>query len=116
MDIRMPTEEFEFEGKTYVLRCNFNVLADAENYFGSFEHLRFNEETKILPISRAYLAFMMNDYAAEMGWERRFTPEQLGRELCPDLRGIKEINDKVVRLVLRAVFVPAAATEGSENP
>lgn len=81
-DIRLKTETFEFEGKEYVLRCNMNVLADVQEWFGG-EILNALQRKTTLKSCIAFLAAMLNDYADEMGWEERFTPKQVGRKLVP---------------------------------
>ena len=33
-DIRLKTEPFELDGKTYLLSCSMNVLADVQEAYG----------------------------------------------------------------------------------
>lgn len=79
-DIRLKELPFTFEGKTYMLRCNMNVLADVqEAYEGNiYEALAGGSTYKSL---LHFLAAMLNDFADDMDWEERWTPKQLGRKL-----------------------------------
>lgn len=78
-DIRLEEVPFELDGKTYMLRCNMNVLADVqEAYDGDFSKALSEKST--LKSTLTFLAAMLNDYADEMGWSERFTARQLGRK------------------------------------
>lgn len=79
-DIRLETLPFEFDGKTWQLCCNMNVLADVqEAYSGSIgEALSGANPMRSVLI---FLAAMMNNYAEDMGWPERYEARQLGREL-----------------------------------
>lgn len=78
-DIRLEGKPFEIDGKTYILRCNMNVLADVqEEYDGDFS-AALNEKTSLKSLL-VFFAAMLNDYAEEQGWQERFTAKQLGRK------------------------------------
>lgn len=110
MDIRLEEIPFELNGKTYRLRCNFNVLADIINDFGKMPDL--NNMT-IFP---RILAPMINDYADEMGWEERYTGKEIGRLLPTSMFVTKEGQErivKIVQLVLHSVY--AETGEGAKE-
>lgn len=77
-DIRLKVLPFELEGKTYLLRCNFNVLADVQAACGGDLLSLLNSPANLATV-REFLPAMLNDYADEMGWPERFTARQLGR-------------------------------------
>lgn len=108
-DIRLKEEVMELDGKTFRLRCNFNVLCDAQKYYGDFQHL--NDGALTFDRARVYLSFMMNDYADEQGWEKRYSPQQAGRLMGT---GFEEIN-KQVALITRLV-ISAVIAEGEAEP
>lgn len=92
---------FDFNGKTYILRCNFNVLADVQEEFGRIPDIL--EKKMTLRYFASFLAAMMNDYADEMGWPERLTAKQLGRMMpaSPDIDLVK----KVMELVMNAIYI-----------
>lgn len=79
-DIRLEEVPFELNGKTYLLRCNMNVLADVQEACGGNigDALRSGNTLKSVLL---FAAAMLNDYADEQGWPERFTAKQLGRKL-----------------------------------
>ena len=80
MDIRMKTIPFEFEGKTYTLCCNMNVLADVQEAFGGNLAEALDRKHTVRTVL-AFLAAMLNDAADSAGWPERFTARELGRKL-----------------------------------
>lgn len=78
--IRLEELPFELGGKTYRLRCNMNVLADAQAAFGGDFGEALNPDNSFRSLI-VFLAAMLNDYADEMGWEERWTERSLGRVL-----------------------------------
>lgn len=108
MGVRPKTLPFTYEGKTYILRCNMNVLADVQEINGG----------KISPaLSGArgmknalmFLAAMMNDYADEQCWPDRFTWRELGRVLLP-----KQVpSSDIIGLVLDALAARETADAGT---
>ena len=108
-DIRLQGLPFELDGKTYLLRCNMNVLADVQEAYGGDigEALEGDSPLKSVTV---FLAAMLNDYADEQGWEERWTPKTLGQRL-----GLHDIpKAEIMRLVSRAI-VPPSKVSGS-NP
>ena len=97
-DIRLEEVPFEFNGKTYKLRCNMNVLADVqEAYDGDFSAALSEKNT--LKSSMTFLAAMLNDYADEMGWDEHFTAKQIGRQY----KRFDLPIDTIMGIVVRAI-------------
>lgn len=110
-DIRLKTEPFEFDGKTYQLCCNMAVLADVqEAYGGKISNALSAKAT--LKSCLEFLAAMMNDYADLQGWEERYTAKQIGRVLPP--ARMQEVTDKVMPLVA-ATFSTESKEEDGKN-
>jgi hypothetical protein len=82
MDIRQKTVPFEYGGKVYTLRCNFNVLADVQEENGGDISPALSGR-RGMKNALQFLAAMMNDWADEQGWEERHTWRELGRVLRP---------------------------------
>ena len=80
-DIRLKEFPFELEGKTYMLRCNMNVLADVQEAYDGYigKALAGSGTYKSL---LHFLAAMLNDFADDVGWEERWTAKQLGRRFA----------------------------------
>lgn len=98
MDIRLEEMRFEVGGKTYLLRCNMNVLADVqEAYGGDFASALDGKGT--MRSTLVFLAAMLNDYADEMGWEERFTAKSLGRMFKINELPVSEIMGLVIRAI-----------------
>lgn len=88
-DVRLKTSAFEFDGKTFVLRCNMNVLADVQEACGGDLEAAL-ESRATLKTCMEFLAAMLNDYADEMGWPERYTSRQVGRKLSANqISGLK---------------------------
>lgn len=97
MSIKLETLPFEYEGKTYQLRCNMNVLSDVQDLHDGDLGAALDEKRPLRSVLE-FLAAMMNDYADEMGWPERFTARQLGRKLTrPEL-------PEVMRLVVSSLI------------
>lgn len=110
-DIRLPEVPFEFNGKTYKLRCNMNVLAEIqENNGGKLPNIF--DENKTLNNFLLYLSAMMNDYADEQGWEERVTAKELGRKLSITDGALIQ---NVMTLVVRANYIKKDKTEKELN-
>ena len=101
MDIRMQEYPFEFDGKSFVLRCNMNVLAELQESNGGTIPNIFDEKNTLNNFL-AYLSAMMNDFAEEQGWPERYTPKQLGRKIAL-ADGV--LISEVLNLVIRANYV-----------
>lgn len=110
-DIRLKENAFEHAGKRYLLRCNFNVLADVTEEYGGELPDPFDPATQ-LRVCRSFLAAMVNDYADEQGWPERFTPTELGRELGTDTAILMRA---VMPLVVQSVFRRATEDPGKKQ-
>lgn len=121
MDLRLEELPFEFEGKTYKLRVNMNVLADVQEIYGGTITDALTGGKPYRSVTE-FLAAMMNDYADEMGWPERFTSRSLGRKLGPKQLPAKEIFGLVTRAIAPPQEVSEADTEkqtpedGAEDP
>ena len=80
MDLRLESMPFVFEGRTYQLRCNMNVLADVQEMNGGVISPALNGK-RGQKSALQFLAAMMNDYADEQGWPERYTIKQVKRKL-----------------------------------
>ena len=117
MDIRQKEKPFVFEGKTYKLRCNMNVLADVQEASGGNISTSLSGKSG-LKSSLMYLAAMMTDYADEQGWTDEdgmpltFTWRTLGRVLRPE--DVPQVD--IMTIVLDALTPPKSGenTEQSE--
>ena len=109
MSIRLEEKPFEFEGKTYLLRCNMAVLDtlqdEADGDFGSL--------MRMTPIKGAakFLTAMLNDYAEEQGWPERWTENVVRRKV--NMAMIQEAD--VIGLVRRALIPPKAENDTSSG-
>lgn len=97
-DIRLEELPFEFDGKTYLLRCNMNVLADVQNAHNGNIADALDSESAMQSVLE-FTAAMMNDYADEMGWPERHTAKTVGRKLALYDLPI----GKIMRLVTQAM-------------
>ena len=108
MDIRQKTVPFEFEGKVYTLRCNFNVLADVQEENGGDISPALSGR-RGMKNALQFLAAMMNDWADEQGWPERHTWRELGRVLRP-----KQVpSAQIIGLVFDALTPPETVSEGT---
>lgn len=109
-DIRLEEVPFEFNGKTYKLRCNMNVLADVQEVYGGDFVAALNGGST-MKSALAFLAAMLNDYADEKGWEERFTQKSLGR-----MFKLNELPiDKIMGLVVRSITPEKEETPESDS-
>lgn len=106
-DLRIKKIPYEYNGKTYQLCCNFNVLADMQEEFGD-EFPDFSQFKTL----RFIICSMMNDYADSMGWEETVTPTQVGR--CMRATDTKLIAD-IAELIKEAVFIPTEEIGEEKN-
>lgn len=116
MDIRQKTLPFVFEGRTYKLRCNMNVLADVQEASGGKISTSLSGKAG-LKSSLMYLAAMMTDYADEQNWTDddgmplTFTWRALGRVLRP-----KDVSQaEILSLVLDALTPPKSGDAGENT-
>lgn len=109
MSIRLEEKPFEFEGKTYLLRCNMAVLDtlqdEADGDFGSL--------MRMTPIKGAakFLTAMLNDYAEEQGWPERYSVDALKYRVSFAM--IQDLD--VLGLVTRGVM-PLVARQAQTQP
>lgn len=113
MDLRLEELPFVFEGRTYKLRCNMNVLADVQEMNGGFISPALEGKRGQKTVLQ-FLAAMMNDYAYEQGWfdpdatgepilEKEFTPRGLGRVLH-----FEDVpSQKIMQLVVHSLTPPS---------
>ena len=76
MSLKLEQIPYEFEGKTYMLRCNMAVLEDIQEAHGGDLGEALNPE-KAINSAVEFLTAMLNDYAEDMEWPERWTPRQL---------------------------------------
>lgn len=121
-DLRLENALFSFEGRSYTLRCNMNVLADVQAAYGGDLTPALSGRGTIRSVLE-FLAAMMNDYADEQGWFEpdpytgkavlpgRFTARKLGRKL--DREDIPMV--KIFALVTAAV-APKKSADAEPDP
>ena len=112
-DIRLQTEPLELNGKTYLLRCNFNVLADVQEAFGGDFLAAMDDKNSFRSVTE-FAAAMCNDYAEEMGWPERFTARQMGRLLPMQEQNLWKM--KIARLILTALGSDDSAENEGDDP
>ena len=106
-DIRLRREPFEFDGKTYMLCCNMNVLADVQAAFGGDISRALSGKATAATFLE-FLPAMRNDYAEEQGWPL-LTRREVGRKLPP--ARLNEMRDTVMSLVLSSLKSEASEPE-----
>lgn len=110
-DIRLEEIPFEFDGKTYQLRCNMNVLADVQAAYGGTISGALSGENPTQSVLE-FLSAMMNDYADEQGWPERYTAKQIGRKL--PMHAVKTLD--IMGLVARSITPPASDAAPVSGP
>lgn len=116
MDIRQKELPFAFEGRTYKLSCNMNVLADVQEASGGRISTSLSGKAG-LKSCLMYLAAMMTDYADEQGWTDgdgmplAFTWRALGRVL----RAEDVPQAEILGLVLDALTPPKSGDVGENT-
>lgn len=114
-DCRLPTMPFEVNGKTYILCCNMNVLADVEQMHNG-NLMEALDHPSILTTAKEFLAAMLNDYAVQMHWEERYTPLTIGRLLPATPTAVKQIRETYSALVYPALTDQLETdSDGHEN-
>ena len=108
-DIRLEEIPFEFDGKSYKLRCNMNVLADVQDKFGGSIGGALNGDHPMRAVLE-FLAAMLNDYADEQDWTERFTAKDIGRKTTLYSLPVSDI----MGLVSRAMTPPQKTGEVSD--
>ena len=123
MDLRLESMPFVFEGRTYQLRCNMNVLADVQEMNGGVISPDLDGK-RGQKSALQFLAAMMNDYADEQGWfdpdpetgaavlSKPFTPRALGRVLS-----VYDVpSAKILGLVTRALTAARGTSDAKSGP
>ena len=100
IDMRLERVPFEFDGHTFQLCCNMNVLADVQEAFDGKISEALSGKAGVRSLME-FLAAMLNDSADEQGIEARYTSRQVGRMLAP-VR-MNEVKAIVMRLVGKAM-------------
>lgn len=113
MDLRQKKEKFEFDGETFELTCNMNVLAEVQEQYDGEISKAFNNKGSLRAVN-TFLAAMLNDYADSQGWEKRYSVKQIGRMLDPSTQATTARNSMVMRLV-SAAFSPREGEESEKN-
>ena len=105
--LRLEEKPVEFEGRSYVLRCNMAVLDALQEAHGG----DFAEVMQLSPQQAApeILAAMLNDYAEDMGWEQDWTARRVKKQV--PYKALLEAD--VIGLFNRAI-IPASQQEISE--
>ena len=115
-DLRLQAIHFELDGRSYLLRCNMNVLAEAQEDLGGDLGGAITGKATMKSIL-SFLAAMLNDYAEDMGWPERYTRRDLGKKFSfQDFTALP--REEIMELVINAVFLPKEELpEGQgENP
>ena len=108
MSLKLEERPFEYEGKTYILRCNMAVLeAVQEDQDGDFASLL---ELPITKSAVIFLAAMLNDYAEEQGWPERFTPAALRRRVS-----LAMVKDADVLGIITRGLIPLVQPAGGQG-
>lgn len=113
-DIREKKVPYEYEGKTYELQCNFYVLADIVEEFGTIPELINMSAGRKMKTFPSLLAAMMNDYADSQGWPERVT----GREVAMKINCSKiptQLILDVTNLVVNALYTFEPKTEETDS-
>lgn len=113
IDMRLERVPFEFDGHTYQLCCNMNVLADVQDAFGGEIIEALSSKSSVRSLME-FLAAMLNDSADEQGIEVRYTSRQVGRMLAPARMG--EVKAIVMRLVRKAMSADTELSPEEDAP
>ena len=105
-DIRLKTVAYEFGGETVELVCNMNVLADAEEAFGSLRAALDGGHS--LRTALTFLTAMLNEWEDAHGRPKRHTVGSVGRQLPP-----QRLND-LYEVVMPLVTASLSAEERDE--
>ena len=112
MSLRLEELPFEFEGKTYMLRCNMAVLEEIQDAHGGDLGVALDPE-RAISSALEFLTAMINDYAEDQGWPDRYTRKQVGRRLSfGDLAN--RVTKEIMGLVIRSMAVPGKAAQVPE--
>lgn len=112
MDIRLKTQPFDFDGKTFQLCCNMNVLADVQSVYEGNIRIALESPDKVRSLLE-FLTAMLNDYADSQNWEERYTSRQVGRLLKPSQ--LNMISETVMGLVVDSLKDESDMEEEAEK-
>ena len=115
MSLKLEEVPFEFEGKTYMLRCNMTVLEEIQDAHDGALSEALNPKRSIR-CGTEFLAAMLNAYAEEQGWPERYTTKELARKLSfgERLNGAP-IYNQVMSMVYRAMSPKTSAGQQPEK-
>lgn len=107
MSLKLEEVPFEFEGKTYMLRCNMTVLEEIQDAHDGNLSEALDPERAIRSATE-FLTAMLNDYADEQGWPERYTRKQVARKLSfGELAN--GLTAQIMGMVIRSMAVPGKA-------
>ena len=113
MSLKLEEVPFEFEGKTYMLRCNMAVLEEIQEAHGGDLGAALDPK-KAVKSAVEFLTAMINDYAEDQGWKERYTRKQVARRLSfGDLAS--RVTKEIMGLVVRSMAVPGKSAETPET-
>lgn len=111
MSVKLEEVPFEFEGKTYMLRCNMAVLEEIQDAHGG-DLGKALDPGRAIKSAVEFLTAMLNDYADEQGWPERFTRKQVARKLSfGELAN--GLTAQIMGMVIRSMAVPG---KDAQNP
>ena len=107
MSLRLEELPYEFEGKTYMLRCNMAVLEEIQEAHGGDLGAALDPQ-KAVRSAVEFLTAMINDYADEQGWPERFTRKQVARRISFGEMA-SGLTAEIMAMVMRSMAVPGTA-------
>ena len=119
MDLRPKELDFSLGGETYVLRCNFAVLADVDYVYGGVQNA-LNAGSFYCALT--FLTAMINDANRRDGSKTRYTTAQVSAMLEADYHGTAvELANDINEIVFAAISggKPAkkqAADDNTDDP
>lgn len=112
MSLKLEEVPFEFEGKTYMLRCNMAVLEEIQDAHGGNLGEALAPDRAIRSATE-FLTAMLNDYADEQDWPERYTRKQVARKLSfGELAN--GLTAQIMGMVIRSMAVPGKAAQAPE--
>ena len=99
-DMRLKKTQYDFDGRSFELCCNMNVLAEVQEKNGGEIASLLNARSTLKSVM-LFMAEMLNDYADSQGWPERYTAKQVGRMISPS--ELSAITDTVMDLVISAI-------------
>ena len=116
MSLRLEQIPYEFEGKTYMLRCNMAVLEDIQDAHGGNLEEALDPDHAIHSAVE-FLTAMLNDYADEQGWPERYTIKQVKRKLSFG-EIATTLTSQIMGMVIRSMAPPGkpAPNIPEDNP